>query len=314
MKLNHFICLTIVILAVFYFASVQMSSLSSPVPYSSSILEGYSNQDSSNTDSDQKKKKTKEGTSKPRFSAYNHNKKTQSLLTPGERLYNEDGGEIVVEQQSDGTQQLKVTLKPDTAPMFLSSQTPPASSSREGFGTTTTTSSTSTQWFYGPGGASADVVQTGDGNKVEVSTSKGKYQFTHSLPVRPAYKDEGGGGGGGQNKEENKRRDKSKERQQQHSMVYPASHSLDDGIPRSMIPPGKEDLYILKSQIVPPICPMCPATVCPTIPRQEPCPACPPCGRCPDAAFDCKKVPNYEAMSPSSVPTPMLTNFSTFGM
>ena len=47
--------------------------------------------------------------------------------------------------------------------------------------------------------------------------------------------------------------------------------------------------YILKSEIVPPVCPKCPdAAVCP---RQKPCPACPPCARCPEPAFECKKVP-----------------------
>ena len=32
-------------------------------------------------------------------------------------------------------------------------------------------------------------------------------------------------------------------------------NSLPQGIPRSMIPPGQEDLYILKSEVVPPVCP-----------------------------------------------------------
>lgn len=37
--------------------------------------------------------------------------------------------------------------------------------------------------------------------------------------------------------------------------------SLPKGIPRSQIPDGEEDLYILKSQVVPPVCPRCPDPV-----------------------------------------------------
>lgn len=66
------------------------------------------------------------------------------------------------------------------------------------------------------------------------------------------------------------------------------------GIKQSDISPGKEDLYILKSQVVPPVCPKCPSVV--NVNRckdsKDP-PPCPPCGRCPEPAFECKKVPIY---------------------
>lgn len=85
------------------------------------------------------------------------------------------------------------------------------------------------------------------------------------------------------------------------------------GIPRSQIPPGQEDLYILKTEIVPPVCPVCPVAA--TIPRQESCPPCPACARCPEAPFECKKVPNYNAMNGgNSLPVPTLADFSQFGM
>lgn len=58
-------------------------------------------------------------------------------------------------------------------------------------------------------------------------------------------------------------------------------------------------------------CPVCPSVV---IPRQEPCPACPACARCPEPSFECKKVPNYNAISNDSLPVPVLTSFSQFGM
>ena len=65
---------------------------------------------------------------------------------------------------------------------------------------------------------------------------------------------------------------------------------LPKGISRNNIPEGDEDLYILKSEIVPPVCPACPTFDCP---REKPCPPCPACERCPEPAFECKKVPNY---------------------
>ena len=85
-----------------------------------------------------------------------------------------------------------------------------------------------------------------------------------------------------------------------------------NGIPRNMIPPGDEDLYILKSQVVPPVCPVCPATIQNS--ENTKCPPCPPCARCPEPAFECKKVPNYNAINSNQIPVPVLNDFSTFGM
>jgi hypothetical protein len=84
------------------------------------------------------------------------------------------------------------------------------------------------------------------------------------------------------------------------------------GVPASAIPSGDEDLYILKSQVVPPVCPACPTAA--SCPRQEPCPACPACARCPEPAFECKKVPNYNNINDNYLPMPVLNDFSTFGM
>jgi hypothetical protein len=85
-----------------------------------------------------------------------------------------------------------------------------------------------------------------------------------------------------------------------------------NGVSASAIPPGDEDLYILKSQVVPPVCPACPSAA--SCPRQEPCPACPACARCPEPAFECKKVPNYNNINDNYLPIPVLSDFSTFGM
>ena len=104
------------------------------------------------------------------------------------------------------------------------------------------------------------------------------------------------------------------------------SNSLPQGIPKSQIPPGDEDLYILKSQVVPPVCPKCPTPIIQSSNSSgsggsssgstdnTKCPPCPPCARCPEPAFDCKKVPNYGAFNPSYMPMPVVSDFSTFGM
>jgi putative hemolysin len=93
-------------------------------------------------------------------------------------------------------------------------------------------------------------------------------------------------------------------------------NSLPQGVSRSEIPPGQEDLYILKSQVVPPVCPKCPEPIvqCPDNNDVTKCPPCPPCARCPEPAFDCKKVPNYNAFNQNYLPVPVLSDFSTFGM
>lgn len=93
---------------------------------------------------------------------------------------------------------------------------------------------------------------------------------------------------------------------------------------RNEIPPGDENLYILKSEIVPPVCPACPPVIqgggcpeaykakCPPCPRPPPIPPCPPCERCPEPQFQCKKVPDYKNIIPGNLPRPLLNDFSQF--
>ena len=73
---------------------------------------------------------------------------------------------------------------------------------------------------------------------------------------------------------------------------------------------GEEDQWILKSKIVPPVCPKCPEPTCDT----KKCPPCPSCERCPEPAFECKKVPNYRSTNDNYLPRPVLADFSQFGM
>ena len=73
-----------------------------------------------------------------------------------------------------------------------------------------------------------------------------------------------------------------------------------NGIPGRSIPIGQEDLYILKSQIVPPVCPACPQ-ICAGKSSKESCPPCPSCARCPESTdFSCKRVPNYSTNTAGS--------------
>ena len=71
----------------------------------------------------------------------------------------------------------------------------------------------------------------------------------------------------------------------------------EQGVPKGRIPPGQENLYILKSEIVPPICPACPTVNCDKCANSDAnkCQPCPACARCPEPSFECKKVPNYNS-------------------
>lgn len=94
--------------------------------------------------------------------------------------------------------------------------------------------------------------------------------------------------------------------------VYATPQNTIEGITRNNIPPGQEDLYILKSQVVPPVCPACP-TLVNNCDKKHKCAPCPPCGRCPEPAFECVKRPTYQPDNPY-LPMPVLADFSQFGM
>jgi len=91
-----------------------------------------------------------------------------------------------------------------------------------------------------------------------------------------------------------------------------------NGVLDSQITDENRDLYILKSSTVPPVC---------TNSQynnnnknnnngsnddDNKCPPCPPCARCPEPAFECKKVPNYNSSNNSFLPKPLLNDFSQF--
>lgn len=98
-------------------------------------------------------------------------------------------------------------------------------------------------------------------------------------------------------------------------VIYATPQNTIHGISSRNIPVGQEDLYILKSQVVPPVCPACPTIInkCNGGGGSEKCPPCPPCGRCPEASFECVKRPTYKPDNPY-LPVPVLSDFSSFGM
>ena len=252
--------------------------------------------------------------SKTTYDNYNHFNKQSSALRSGSTFYGGNGGKIVVNTNTSGEQTLTVTLGSGQQPITL---TPNQSNSNvEGYTTQSGVNGTVTK-FYGPNGTSAVVTSNKGNQAIKVNTSQGTTVFTQSGAVHedsssgnitssqyygstgnpndsyngpagynpPGYNPPGPAGGVGYN-------------------------PPGVGLPGSQIPPGQEDLYILKSQVVPPVCPACPTGACA---RDEPCPACPACARCPEPSFECKKVPNYNAINEDYLPQPIVSDFSSFG-
>ena len=106
-------------------------------------------------------------------------------------------------------------------------------------------------------------------------------------------------------------REKEKDMERQRSYQGQSDGTYDKywserrGVRRVDISDDDQDLYVLKSSIVPPVCPKCPQnSVCP---RKKPAPPCPACARCPEPAFTCKKVPNYSSTNNQYLPLPWLS-------
>ena len=276
---------------------------------------------------------TTESKDKTSYDNYNHYNGESTNLGNGAVFYGPNGGKIAVVTSGDGQQFLQLTTANSTSPIMFSSK-PPASESNSASVTT----------FHGPNGATATIVNTENGQRaLKVTSANGTTIYTPNQVIQ--YN----GSLGEQMQPNNFDSTYDQTSYNQPSATMNNSDNkynsyLPPGIPASQIPKGQEDLYILKSEVVPPVCPMCPSN---SIARQEPCPACPPCGRCPEASFECKKVPNYDAANDISngnsnsnygnsnssnynnssnsnnygnsninsyVPVPVLSDFSTFGM
>ena len=77
---------------------------------------------------------------------------------------------------------------------------------------------------------------------------------------------------------------------------------------KNQIPKGKEHLYIKKSNVIFPACPVCP-TLSKCNPK-IPCPECPEPEQCPNNPIDCKMVPMWDDPSiKNHLPKPILNSF-----
>jgi len=168
--------------------------------------------------------------------------------------------------------------------------------------------------FYGPNGSKAEIIKLNGTIVIQIKYSNGNIEtFTQDqnysqptfYPNQASYS----------STYYNQLNNQSMNNQSMNSNIptfnndYDYSSSLPPAIPASQIPLGQEDLYILKSEIVPPVCPA-PITACHN--KTDKCAPCPPCGRCPEPNFECKKVPSYKPDN-MDLPQPMISPYSTFG-
>jgi hypothetical protein len=281
------------------------------------------------------------------YDNYNHYSGSSTQLANGTTFYGKNGGYVVVSSNQDGSQGLRVVVAGGAKPISFSSQSQPAQSQpmqsqpmqsqpAQSQPMQSQTGDNSSATFYGPNGASATVAMNANGQQsIQVQTASGSYDFSSGYgqpdsnavatssdsvtstqyygstgsPVQLsgyslAYQGTGGSA--------NPSTMSPPSTMSAPSTAYDYSSSLPQGIPASQIPRGQEDMYILKSEIVPPVCPACPSSS--ACPRQEKCPPCPACARCPEPSFECKKVPNYSAINNDYLPSPVLNDFSSFGM
>jgi hypothetical protein len=250
-------------------------------------------------------------------------------------LPNAQGETATIQLNADGTQSLQIMLPGTSAPVLFTSQAPttaaaPTTSSIETFMNYLGTSGQATT-FYGPNGETATVI-TGDQGReaIKVTTAQGTYVYydqnsndsipghayyvgstgTPILPEQPGIYTATGPAGNTAYYAQGPAGNTVAGTTAGYGDTYYST--LPPGIPQSQIPPGQEDLYILKSEVVPPVCP--PPTVVKVAgePDASKCPPCPACARCPEPSFTCKKVPNYDALNNDYLPMPMLNDFSQF--
>jgi hypothetical protein len=175
-----------------------------------------------------------------------------------------------------------------------------------------------TATYYGKNGGNASIIISNGSVSVKVVDSNGNSTtYTSQNPQIKKYTDD----------DKHKNDEHKNKTGTDYATAYADAHKgdarhlnsagkyssvLPAGISKSQIPKGHEDLYILKSQVIPPVCPVCPVATAAT--RDKPCPPCPACARCPEPSFECKKVPNYNSISSEYLPQPVLSSFSSFGM
>jgi len=178
--------------------------------------------------------------------------------------------------------------------------------------------------FYAPNGSTAEIIKLNGTIVIQIRYSNGNIEtFTQDLnysqptfyPNQASYSSTYYNQLNNQSMNNQSMNNQSMNNQSMNNNIptfnndYDYSSSLPPAIPASQIPLGQEDLYILKSEIVPPVCPA-PITACHH--KTDKCAPCPPCGRCPEPNFECKKVPSYKPNN-MDLPQPMISPYSTFG-
>jgi len=244
-------------------------------------------------------------------------------------FYGPNGGTArVIQTPTNNT--IVITSQNGTTDIYYIDNPPDSSTNTSTNNTngTSNTSNTTMNTYYGPNGASATIVTDNSGKQmVEISTSSGnKIVYTQDNMYQSPTNDMNSDNDisntnttypsstSSMNTSSMNTSSLSNQGTNYDSSAY--YNSLPQGVPRSQIPQGQEDLYILKTEVVPPVCPVCPPPIvqCPDKFDSSKCPPCPPCARCPEPSFECKKVPNYSAFNPDTMPVPALANFSSFGM
>jgi hypothetical protein len=240
---------------------------------------------------------------------YNHFSGTSGSMVSGTfQSQTPNGGTIVA--NSDGT--LTLTMSDGRAVVL-------AKNPKEGFDLPSDFKKSNADsgrfdTYYGPDGIIASIIYTDAGQQVITvdDPRTGTAMYTQNgAPLNPSDQSSASSGGDGQPYTSISSSDYIP-----NSNSYDYSGYLPPGIPGSQIPAGQEDLYILKSQVVPPVCPVCPSYSKSDSSSSSPekCQPCPACARCPEPSFECKKVPNYNAVNNNYLPVPALADFSTFGM
>jgi len=298
--------------------------------------------DSDDDDDDEDKNDKKY---KTRYDNYNHYSRSFTQLTNGETFYGNNGGKVKVIVNRNGSSGLKVQLSQNEDPIYFTTNPMYSNNNvKQSF-----TIKSENLKYYGPNGEKAKVINFNGQQYIKVKNENGTYFFSINKPKYNTYNNNPStyfgstGVNGGNLNNSNKAYSVVSSSQSQNSQnrSYDYSNSLPQGIPKGQIPPGQEHLYILKSEVVPPVCPACPAAAA-VCPRQQPCPPCPACDRCPEPSFECKKVPNYSSLNNSNsylpgsnynsinnqslsgsnynsvnnqfLPVPVLSDFSSFGM
>lgn len=242
-----------------------------------------------------------------KYDTYNHFNGQSSTLTPGTTLYGENGRTATIDIDSDGNQILKIILPGSQTPEIFKKEKVNISNSlqtaiKEAF-STNEQPNINKNTFYGSNGKIAELT-TSSQPSINVKMNDG---------VTTSYSSTGPTQNQNQSQNSYTSTQYFGSTGTQLSPFNNYSSSLPVGIKKTDIPVGQENLYILKTEIVPPVCPVCPNINIASL-KKEQCPPCPACERCPESKFECKKVPKYDTADKGFLPNAVLSNYTQFGM